>query len=130
MPRYMFPVLYVAIGIFVYVASNTIAGAKTLHTERYYQEQHCEGEKEYRLPDRTRVDCLTEEYAIEYDFGRKWAEAIGQSLHYGRMTQRKPGIVLIIESPKDEKYYRRLMDNIEFYNLPITVWQYGKEETK
>ena len=104
--------------------------AKNLHPERWYQEQHCEGVTEVRLPDRTRVDCLLEEYAIEYDFGSKWAEAIGQSLHYGRMTQRKAGIVLIMESNKDEKYYRRLMDNIAFYNLPITVWKYGNESTE
>ncbi len=126
----MFYALYVAVFFFIYVASNSIAGAKTLHTERWYQEQHCNGIVEYRLPDRTRVDCLLEEYAVEYDFGRKWAEAIGQSLHYGRMTERKPGIVLIMESPKDVRYYKRLMDNITYYELPITVWQYGKEGTK
>ncbi len=104
--------------------------AKRLHSERYYQEQGCTGLTEYRLPDRTRVDCLTDEYATEFDFGDKWAEAIGQSLHYGRMTERKPGIVLIMESPKDEKYYRRLMDNIQFYDLPITVWRYDGGETE
>jgi len=96
--------------------------AKRLHSERWYQEQHCEGTTEYRLADKTRVDCLTDEWAIEYDFANKWAEAIGQSLHYARMTQRKAGIVLIMESAKDAKYHHRLMANIAFYDLPITVW--------
>ncbi len=123
MMRLMFPALYVAVFVFVFVAINAISSAKSLHTERWYQEQHCQGITEYRLPDRTRVDCLLEEYAVEYDFGRKWAEAIGQSLHYARMTHRKAGIVLIMESPKDAKYYRRVMDNIRFYDLPITVWK-------
>ena len=130
MSRFMFPLLYVAVCVFIYVASNAISYAKSLHTERYYQEQHCAGVTEYRLPDRTRVDCLLEDYAVEYDFANKWAEAIGQSLHYARLTHRKAGIVLIMESSKDAKYYRRLMDNIAFYDLPITVWQYGRGETE
>ncbi len=108
--------------LLVYAYSSPVS-AKRLHKERYYQEQHCEGIVEYRLPDKTRVDCLLEDYAVEYDFGSKWAEAIGQSLHYARLTHRKAGIVLIMESGKDEKYYQRVMDNIRFYDLPITVWK-------
>lgn len=102
---------------------STSANAKRLHKERYYQEKNCDdGVTEYRLPDRTRVDCLTEEYAIEDDFGSKWAEAIGQSLHYARLTGRKAGIHLIMEKRSDNRYYNRLMDNIKFYDLPITVF--------
>ena len=112
----------IAIALLV-AACSSPAIAKRLNKERWYQDKGCEGVTEYRLPDKTRVDCLLEEYAIEYDFANKWAEAIGQSLHYGRMTHRKAGIVLIMESPKDAKYYRRLMDNIAFYDLPITVWK-------
>ena len=106
------------------------AHAKRLHSERWYQEEHCAGVTEYRLPDKTRVDCLTDEYAIEYDFAGKWAEAIGQSLHYARMTERKAGIVLIMESNKDVKYHQRLMANIAFYDLPITVWLQREEWDK
>ena len=75
----------IAIALLVCACSSP-ASAKRLHKERWYQEQGCTGVTEYRLPDRTRVDCLLEDYAVEYDFGRKWAEAIGQSLHYGRMS--------------------------------------------
>lgn len=116
----------VLFGVAAFYTYSSPASAKRLHLERWYQEEYCKGIVEYRLPDRTRVDCLLEEYAVEYDFAGKWAEAIGQSLHYGRMTQRKPGIVLIMESPKDEKYYKRLMDNIRFYDLSITVWLVGE----
>lgn len=75
------------------------------------------------LQDRTRCDCLTRDYAVEVDFGKKWAEAIGQSLHYARLTGKKAGVLLIINSKKDEKYARRLHDNISYYQLPIRVWQ-------
>ena len=35
--------------------------------EADYVNEYCEGKIEYRLPDKTRVDCLTDEYAIEFD---------------------------------------------------------------
>lgn len=53
--------------------------------ERDYQNEFCiNGIKEYRLPDKTRVDCLTEEYAIEIDFAKsgKVFEGISQALYY------------------------------------------------
>lgn len=103
---------------------STSANAKRLHKERYYQDITCNeigGIVEYRLPDKTRVDCLTNKHSWEHDFASKWPEAIGQSLHYGRMTKRRAGIYLIMEKRTDEKYYRRLMDNISHYDLPITV---------
>lgn len=96
--------------------------AKRLHHEKYYQERECTGIVEYKLDDNTRVDCLTSEYAIEDDFANKWAEAIGQSLHYARKTGLKAGIHFIIEKESDMKHYKKLMDNINFYKLPIMVW--------
>ncbi|MFH1027609.1 MAG: hypothetical protein V1791_06370 [Pseudomonadota bacterium] len=35
-------------------------------------------------------------YAVEVEYAHKWAEAIGQSLYYSRMTGKKPGVVLIM----------------------------------
>ena len=93
-----------------------------MHTERWYQERSCDGIVEYRLSDKTRVDCLTKTHAIEHDFAAKWAEAIGQALHYGSMTGRKCGIILIKESQKDDKYITRAQNIIEFYGLPIDLW--------
>lgn len=63
---------------------------------------------EFVLKDRTRVDCLTDEYAIEVDFAKKWAESIGQSLYYAHMTDKKPAVGLIMDSIKDTRYYKRL----------------------
>ena len=45
--------------------------------EKYYQTKFCNklnGRIEYRLEDTTRVDCLTDDYAIEVDWAKKWAE--------------------------------------------------------
>ncbi len=96
--------------------------AARLFNEAYYQKKWCanKGITEYKLPDNTRVDCLTETHAIEFDFAKKWAESIGQSLHYSRMTGKKPGIVLIIEQPNDFVYYNRIKPLCEKYG--ITLW--------
>ena len=103
-------------------ATQTAFASERLQKERFYQNQNCDGTTEYKLPDNTRVDCLTKEYAIEYDFANKWPEAIGQSLHYARMTKKKAGIALIIESKRDMHFYNTLINNIEYYKLPITVF--------
>jgi len=87
------------------------------HPESWYVTQSCRGVIEARLPDRTRVDCLTDEYAIEYDFTHKWAEAIGQALHYGLMTGRQPVVVLI--GSQEDAGYKRAWDVIRAYGLPI-----------
>ena len=61
-----------------------------------------------RFQDKTRVDCLTKDYAIEFDFAKKWAESAGQALYYGKMTGKKPAVVLILEAPSDLKYVKRV----------------------
>lgn len=82
--------------------------AQTLHSERWYQEKSCYGIIEHPLEDKTKVDCLTPMYAIEYDFAHKWAECNGQALHYAIKTDRYPVCILIIENPeKDCKFIDR-----------------------
>lgn len=99
--------------------------AGNLHPERWYQEQWCasvNGTAEVTLDDMTRCDCLTQDHAIELDFARKWAEAIGQALHYGNLTGKKPGIVLIIENDDELRYLERIRNIIKVHGLPVDVW--------
>ena len=80
-------------------------------SEAYYVNQWCTpdfGRREAVLWDLTRVDCLAKDYAIEFDFAKKWAEAIGQSLYYSTMTGKKPAIALILTSLTDYKYVKRI----------------------
>jgi len=77
------------------------------------------------LPGRTRCDCVTDSHAIEFDFGNKWTEAVGQSLYYSLQPGKKAGIVLILETIKDRKYWIRLKTTIEHFNLPIDTWNVG-----
>jgi hypothetical protein len=91
-------------------------------SESYYQNKYCKGVTEHVLHDRTRVDCLTDTHAIEYDFSKKWHEAIGQSLGYAFETNKRAGIVLIVEKKKDYKHWIKLNSIIKHYNLPIDTW--------
>lgn len=102
----------------------TAANAKRLHNEKWYQEQWCNGrgQVEYVLPDKTRCDCLTATHAVEFDFGKKWAEAIGQSLYYSLQTGKRAGIVLILEDQQDRVYWLRLNSTIQHFQLPIDTW--------
>ncbi len=79
--------------------------------EAYYVQNWCTddfGRREFILWDRTRVDCLTKDYALEFDFAHKWAESVGQSLYYSIMTKRQPGVVLILTKFTDIIYLKRL----------------------
>jgi hypothetical protein len=102
---------------------------KHLHHEKYYQQVFCKrfhGGMEVRLPDDARVDCLTDQYAIEVDFANKVFEGIGQSLYYSMKTGKKPGVVVITEHPgKDRINVRRLIDVAKKYE--ITVWSIDPE---
>jgi len=116
------------VGLFLVFLALESANAAHIHHEKYYQQIWCEqrgGITEYRLPDGTRVDCLLPEYAIEFDFANKWAESIGQSLYYGLMTERKPGVVLIFEKPKDWRYLPRFNAVADEQN--IKLWTTGPE---
>ncbi|MBD5403084.1 hypothetical protein HDR58_09890 [bacterium] len=79
--------------------------------EVYYVSQWCSadfGKQEFMLWDKTRVDCLTKDYAIEFDFAKKWAESVGQSLYYAKMTGKQPAVALILTDIKDYRYVKRI----------------------
>ena len=105
------------------VFNINISQAKHAYPEKFYQENWCKennGILEQQLVDGTRVDCLTKDYAVEFDFAPKWAEAIGQSLYYSGMTGKKAAINLIIEKKSDFKYYDRIKPLCESFG--ITLW--------
>lgn len=96
--------------------------------EKHYQEKWCAeqgGQSEVVLADKTRADCITATHAIEFDFGKKWAEAIGQSLYYSLQTGKRAGVVLIFTKPEDRKYWIRLNSTIQHFGLPVDTWEMG-----
>ena len=104
----------------------TTANAARLHHEAVYQEHWCNeagGVTEFRLPDRERVDCLLDQYAVEFDFSDKWAESIGQALLYANETGRRPGVVLISENGEDDyRFLLRFLSAISQSDRTWRVW--------
>lgn len=90
--------------------------------ERYYQNIFCNklgGITEYHLWDKTRVDCVTQTYAIEVDFSKKWAESIGQSLYYAKTLNKKPAVALIVNLHKEKRYIRRFKKAAEGLDIKL-----------
>lgn len=114
----------------IFVLSSLQANAAHEYLEKEYQNKWCtenKGQQEFVLDDDTRVDCLLTKYAIEFDFATKWAESIGQSLYYAKKTDKKAGVVLILENPtEDQKYLNRL--NLVAKKHKIKIWTMTKDE--
>ena len=92
--------------------------------EKWYTERAAikyNGRTEVTMPDRTRCDIVTETHAIEVDFAEKWAEAIGQSLNYSFQTELKPGILLILREPEDERYLIRVQSLLNYHKIKIDL---------
>ena len=72
--------------------------------EKHYQDifaAQLGGRTDVTMGDRTRCDIVTATHAIEVDWSKKWAEAIGQSLNYSFQTNLRAGIILIMDTPAD-----------------------------
>ena len=104
--------------------------------EKYYQDIHCSnigGMAEYKLENKTRIDCLTDTRAIEHDFAHKWVECAGQAIYYAEKIniicdnlsddekeklpfsceyEKKPACALI----GTEKQFKRYIPRIETIN--------------
>ena len=99
-----------------------------VEVEAWYQDVWCRGmtgQIEVRINDGRRIDCLTDSHAIEFEFARKWPEAIGQSLEYSMLTGKSAGIVLVLRRGEDLSHWQRLNAVVKYYRLPIRLWKMG-----
>jgi hypothetical protein len=110
--------VFIWIVLFLFT-SNSYAGSEAYNNNLYCSE--IKGIQEYRLKNKVRVDCLTEEYAIEMDWCSKWYEGITQALYYAMETNKRAKLVLIKKNSFDQKYINRANKLILFYKLPIDL---------
>jgi len=103
------------------------AGPAHALDERSVQECICEhGRTEVFTKSGTYVDCLLDDFAIEVDPSEKWAEALGQALHYALETDRTAKVVLFCDDRQEDdalcyRHALRLEATIEGYDLPVVV---------
>jgi len=101
--------------------------SQTKQNEKYYQDKFAKivnGETEVRLDDGTRADIVTDKYAIEVDFGAKWAESIGQSLSYAIQLEKKAGVLLVISGEDEIRFLDRLMTVAVEHGIQVWIWNY------
>lgn len=102
--------------------------AKHLHKESAYRDAWCKGRTEVTLHDGSRVDCLLDNYAVEVEFAGKSFEALGQAMHYARVSGTKPAILLIIETPQDWHHYNRIKRTAK--SRHVRLWYITPEKLK
>ncbi len=126
------PPVLIFIAVALLLLLGQVADAAHLHTERWYQEFWCKppNKIEYILPDRTRVDCLTEDLAVEVDFAVKWYEGYTQARWYAMHTGKKAGLLLIIEKESDWKYLYRAERMRDHYGDPIEIMIIGNDRQR
>jgi len=99
-----------------------VSSLQAKYKEKYYQTIFCNklnGIIEYKIKD-VRIDCLTDTYAIESDFAKKWAESIGQSLYYAHLTGKKPAIHIILKDKKN-KHLDKLLEMADKYDIKVFI---------
>lgn len=118
-------ILFILIFTLTFIFSSVESQAKHLYKEAVYQNYWCSqhnGIAEYKLADKSRVDCLLPDMAVEVDFARKRDECLGQALRYSAYTKKKPACLLIVENEKDYKYVRQLRYTISKKALDVSVF--------
>jgi hypothetical protein len=101
--------------------------SQTKQRESYYQDKFAKivgGETEVVLSDGTRADIVTDKYAIEVDFGTKWAESIGQSLSYAIQLEKKAGVLLVISGEDEIRFLDRLMAVAVEHGIQVWIWNW------
>ncbi len=99
--------------------------AESFASESLINDSWCatmNGTSQFTTKDRTYVDCLTNEYAIEAEFDYNWKEAIGQSLHYAETTNKQAAILFIKRKESNKDYLNELNRVITKFQLPIKVF--------
>lgn len=108
--------------LFLLFGFNTRAQNNSLFEKDYTHaiQNLISGQTEVVIPG-GRVDLVTDEVAYEVEWANNWKEAIGQSLWYGLNTNKKPGIILIIENQKEYKYFIQLNSALEYAGLSDSI---------
>lgn len=59
------------------------------------------GVAEHRCFDGSRVDVLTDQFAVEVEWVSKWEQAIGQAALYAELTGREPAVLVLYRDMSD-----------------------------
>jgi len=106
------------------VITQVIAAAEI---EAHYRDAWCEARADFvRTELRVKggfVDCVLDDYAIEFGFAHKWKEDIAQARWYSLQTGKKAGLVMIYKKPENRVYLRYAQEYLRRYcSGDIKIW--------
>jgi hypothetical protein len=116
----MWKLFFISLVLLLFLPALSYCQHAKEHFYQNYFAKYLNCKVEVTLPDKSRVDILCNNYAIEVDFAPKWAESVGQSLFYAKMCSRSAGILLIKSKRQDSIYISRLYSISQPLN--ISVW--------
>ncbi len=94
------------------------------------QALFCQGMRtEVALKTGVRADCLSGTHAIEIDWSHKWAEGVGQAMHYASVTGLKVGIVLVCKLDLSVCLGHRYKaeSTLAHYGIKATIWECDRD---
>jgi hypothetical protein len=115
---------------FTFLFCTMVAAPAYSISEAEYQNDWCakrNGEINYKTQDSSTVDCLTDNYSIEFESAEKWVQAMKKSRHQSLSTGKAPGIVLILQNSADEKHLFKLREVVEKRRLGVKIWTVGRD---
>ena len=115
---------------FTFIFCTIVAAPSYAMSEAEYQKEWCakhNGEINYKNQESSTVDCLTNNYSIEFDFAEKWVQSMRKSRDQSLSTGKLPGVVLILQNSADENYLFKLREVVEKRRLGIKIWTVGRD---
>ena len=115
---------------FTFLICTMMAAPSYAMSEAEYKKEWCakhNGEMNYKTQESSTVDCLTDNYSIEFDFAEKWVQSMRKSRDQSLSTGKLPGVVLILQNSADENYLFKLREVVEKRRLGIKIWTVGRD---
>lgn len=109
----------VSLALFVLLCTYAALAGECDITKALAAKYHADAE--VVLSDGSRADLISERYAIEVEWSKKWKESIGQCELYSILTGKEPGVILLVKDPAAEaKHIERCHKVCD--KLKIKLW--------
>jgi len=107
---------------------QTVVATKTFHENDFNAPiaKLLGAKSEVKLKNGIRVDCMTDTFAYEVEWGKKLYEGIGQSLTYAHFTRKLPGVIVLLGDDADRKRFDLLKEVMEGLDMEILVYKVNK----
>lgn len=93
-----------------------------------YKREICDlkqGDRKTILPNGDKPDCKTSTHVIEVDSAEDWEENLHQAMRYGRGSNLKPILILVLEQESQQEFAEEAKQKIESEGLQVELETYS-----